>query len=119
MVEKRSFDVFLHYSRIDEVHVERLACVLEDDENLRVWLDTWNLLPGDPLQEEIEKALDSPGACVVFSGVGAWGPWQHEEMRLALEMRVRRAAFRVIPVLLPGARLPEPGDLPPLLSRLG
>ena len=46
------------------------------------------------------------------------GSWENEEMRIALDTRVKHKEFRVIPILLPGATMPERGELPRFLSRL-
>ncbi|HBL30192.1 MAG TPA: transcriptional regulator, partial [Acidobacteria bacterium] len=53
----------------------------------------------------------------VFLGK-ALGPWQNEEMRSAIDTRVREGAFRVIPVLLPGGKEPGKEELPRFLRRL-
>jgi WD40 repeat protein len=118
MEAKPSFDIFLSHNSKDKTTVEAIAQRLEDDESLRTWLDRWNLIPGEPWQEAIEQALDASRTCAVFLGPGGLGPWENEEMRAALSTRVRHHEFRVIPVLLPGAILPEPGKLPLFLSRL-
>ena len=87
--------------------------------NITVWLDKWNILPGDPWQEEIEEALDASAACVVFLGGGGITPWQNEEMRSAINDRVSDQSIRVIPVLLPGATQPQHKDaIPRFLKRL-
>jgi hypothetical protein len=82
---------------------------------LKVWLDRWNLVPGDPWQDEIEEALDRSRTMAVFVGPSGIGGWHNEEMRSALETRVRNHNRRVIPVLLPGAVEPE---VPRFLRRL-
>lgn len=51
------YDVFISYNSQDKSAVEFIAQKLEK-ENLTVWLDRWNLVPGDPWQEELEIALD-------------------------------------------------------------
>src|SRR5262245_26690564 len=94
--------VFLSYHRADEAAVTELAERLRQ-ERIDPWLDAWNLVPGEAWQPAIEQALDGSSACVVFVGPGGIGPWQHEEMRVAIDRRVTRRDFRVIPVLLPGA----------------
>ena len=112
------YDVFLSHNRADKVSVEQLAVRLEDETGLKPFLDKWHLVPGEPWQEAIEEALDNSAACAVFLGPGGLGSWENEEMRNALERRVRDKSFRVIPVLLPGA---DPGDsatLPSTLSRM-
>ncbi len=68
----------------------------------------WHVVPGAPWQEALEDALEASRACAVFVGAGPLGPWQNEEMRVALEERARRPEeMRVIPVLLPGTPDPE------------
>jgi hypothetical protein len=76
------------------------------------------LIPGNPWQEALEQALDTARTCAVFIGPHGVGPWENEEMRSALNDRVTRRGFRVIPVLLPGAMLPQQGRLPRFLARL-
>ena len=63
----------------------------------------------------LEKALEDSRTVAVFLGPGGLGPWQHEEMRAALDQRVKGALSGVIPVLLPGAR---EKDVPPFLVRM-
>lgn len=118
MPDVASFDVFLSHNSQDKPAVEALARRLEDEAGLRPWLDKWNQIPGDPWQESLEAALDASRACAVFIGPSGIGPWENEEMRSALDIRVSKAGFRVVPVLLPGASPPERGKLPRFLSLL-
>ncbi|UCH97554.1 MAG: TIR domain-containing protein, partial [Candidatus Aminicenantes bacterium] len=116
---KNKYNAFLSHNSRDKPKVEQIAQWLEDKANLSVWLDKWNLIPGDPWQEEIEKALDESQCCVVFLGPNGIGPWQNEEMRSALAERVSTKTIRVIPVLLPGAVRPgQESNLPWFLRRL-
>jgi hypothetical protein len=66
----------------------------------------------------LEAALDASRTCAVFIGPSGISPWENEEMRSALQTRVSQASFRVVPVLLPGAAMPERGTLPRFLRRL-
>jgi hypothetical protein len=118
MVDEQSFDVFLSHNSEDKLAVETLACRLEDETNLRPFLDKWYLIPGESWQEKLEQALKRSQTCAVFIGPSGLGPWHNEEMRGALRIRVRQTGFRVIPVLLPGATEPKPNDLPLFLSGL-
>jgi tetratricopeptide (TPR) repeat protein len=115
---EQSFDVFLSYGRSDAQAVESIAARLVDEANLRPFLDAWHLIPGEPWQEELESALDRSQTCAVFIGPVGLGSWENEEMRSALDTRVKHSGFRIIPVLLPGATMPERGGLPRFLSRL-
>src|SRR5919112_6408979 len=114
------FNVFMSYSTPDKPLIEDLARRLVR-EGIEPWLDTWNLIPGEPWQPEIERALAGCATCAVLIGPGGVGAWQHEQMRAAIDRRVAgaraemttgRNSFRVIPVLLPGVERPEPGRLP-------
>ncbi len=113
----KHFDVFLCHSAQDKPSVEFIADYLLK-KGVRPWLDKWNLIRGDPWQEGIEEALCSCAACAVFLGPAGIGPVQNEEMRVALERRLKRGkpGFRVIPVLLPGAKK-DNGRFPALLTR--
>jgi len=99
------FHVFLSHSSTDKPAVEELARRLAK-EGIQAWLDKWHLIPGNPWQPDIEKALAESETCAVFVGPSGFGPWQSEEMRAAIDQRVRDSGrrFRVIPVLLPGAK---------------
>jgi hypothetical protein len=111
-----SFHVFLSHSSADKPAVEELARRLAK-EGIQGWLDKWNLIPGDPWQLAIEKALAESETCAVFVGPTGLGPWQNEEMRAAIDRRVCESgrSFRVIPVLLPVTERPERSSLPPFL----
>ena len=111
------FDVFLSHATPDKPLVEELGRRLAR-ENLKPWLDKWNLIPGTPWMPEVEAALAECAACAVIIGPGGFGPWHHEEMQVAISRRVndRERAFRVIPVLLPGVERPERSKLPGFLT---
>ena len=111
-----SFHVFLSHSSADKPAVEELARRLAQ-QGIQAWLDKWHLIPGDPWQPAIEKALAESETCAVFVGTSDFGPWQNEEMRASIDRRVRDSGrlFRVIPVLLPGAKRAERSSLPTFL----
>lgn len=108
------YDAFLSHNTADKPAVEALAHRLRQA-GLEPWLDKWNLVPGEPWQAALADALDACATCVVFIGPGGIGPWQNEEMRAAIDRRVSGGAFRVIPVLLPGAERDERSRLPSFL----
>lgn len=98
------YDVFLSHNHKDRAAAELLARRLRV-QGLNPFLDRWHLVPGEPWQEAIEQALDESETVAVFIGPSGVSPWHHEEMRTALAQAVRtRDEYRVIPVLLPGAR---------------
>jgi hypothetical protein len=110
--QQHLYDVFLSHHSGDKPEVEALAKRLEDEAGLKPFLDKWHLVPGEPWEEALEEALDQSKTCVVFLGPNKLGPWENEEMRVALDERVRNKSFRVIPVLLPGAEPKDKKTLP-------
>ena len=112
------YDLFLSYNSQDKAAVQYLAARLEDEFDLKVFLDSSNLVPGDPWQEELEQALKKSRAVAVFIGPAGISPWHHEEMRVALDARAQDPRRRVIPVLLPGAPPSVKSEMPAFLSRL-
>ena len=113
----KAYHVFLSHRSADKPMVEEIAVRLRRS-GIEPWLDKWNLIPGEAWQPAIERALGACATCAVFIGTGGFGPWQNEEMRAAINRRVQddKGAFRVIPVLLPGAERPERSKLPTFLS---
>lgn len=112
--------LFLSYSEANRNQVEALARRLHGDGRLTFWFAPWHSVPGQPVQEQMEAALGAAQACAVFVG-GAEATiagWQNEQMRTAIQTRVEdEQAYRVIPVLLPGAVRPSRRALPPFLRR--
>jgi hypothetical protein len=115
-VGAKRFHTFLSYNSSDQLLVERLAHALQG-EGIQVWLDQWNLVPGKPWQAEIEQALQDCETCSVLIGPSGFGPWQHAEMRAAIDRQISRNGFRVIPVLLPGAERGERSHYPAFLTQ--
>lgn len=112
------YDVFLSHHSSDKPLVEMIATRLEDEAGLKPFLDKWHLVPGEPWEEELETALDKSATCAVFLGPSGLGAWHNEEMRVALDERVRNKSFRVVPILLPGAEPKDKDTLPRFLRRL-
>lgn len=100
------FDVFLSHNSQDKPAVIALADLLVE-RGLSVWLDAWELVPGQPWQEAVEDIIATTRSSAVLVGGDGMGPWQDREMRTCLTQFTRRR-LPVIPVLLPGAaRCPE------------
>jgi hypothetical protein len=66
----------------------------------------------------IEQALTEARASVVFIGPSGVGPWQDEEMRVAIERRVREPGYRLVPVLLPGVARSTRSVMPAFLTNI-
>jgi hypothetical protein len=96
------YDVFFSYHWCDQKAVEAVARILRD-QGLKIFLDRWYLVPGQPWPQALEEALGSCRAVAVFVGPQTLGTWQLREKDLALNRQARDPQFPVIPVLLPGA----------------
>jgi hypothetical protein len=117
-MSSETFDVFLSHNSNDKGEVEKLAVRLRGD-GVRVWLDKWNLVPGEHWQEKIEQALAASSSCAVFVGGDGISPWHNLEMRAAISQQVSAPRpFRVIPVLLPNAAQPRQDKLPAFLREV-
>ena len=107
-----TFDVFLSHNSSDKMLVKSLGEALKQT-GLSVWLDVWEIPPGRPWQEEIEKGLLNSKAIVVLVGPNGFGKWEMPEMRVALTQALNRQT-PVIPVILPNG--PKYASLPPFLQ---
>ena len=111
---RRKHDVFLSYDRSDGDFVEVLVRRLRGA-RLKVWFDR-EISAGEAWQEALEKGLQNSKNLVIAVGPNGIGHWQNEELRIALDERVRNPRYRVIAIMLPDA--PALKTLPPLLRRL-
>jgi sugar lactone lactonase YvrE len=120
--DEKIYDVFLSYASPDRADVEKLALRLENEAHLKVFLDKWVLVPGEEFIPELDEAIRASRSCAVFLGPQGIRPWQSQEIQAALTRAVSVSgrsgapAFRVIPVLLPGAPELPPEDIPTFLS---
>lgn len=105
-----NFDAFLSHSHKDAEWVEYLARRLEDEKDVRVWLDKWLLVPGTHWQQAIARSLDEVSSCAIIVGENTPAGWFREEIQRALNRQTKDETFRVIPVLTPKGspeKLPE------------
>lgn len=103
MVDNEQFCVFLSYNGEDREIAQELARRLADEARVKVWLDVYELVPGQPWQPDLETALAASDACAVLIGPSGTSEWQKLEISCALVASKREPRFGVIPVLLPGA----------------
>ncbi|MBV8609816.1 MAG: TIR domain-containing protein, partial [Singulisphaera sp.] len=106
----KRYDAFLSYNSQDRPAVREVAERLEG-EGLELYLEEWELAPGREFQPALAEGLRDSKTCVVFLGPNGLGPWQKQELQVAIDRRARDEAFHVIPVLLPGAERPRRGDV--------
>jgi hypothetical protein len=109
-----AFDVFLCHNSADKPSVKRIGTLLKT-RGLLPWLDEWELPPGQPWQERLERQIASIRSAAVFIGGSGISPWHQQEMRGFISEFVDRQV-PVIPVLLPEA--PARPELPLFLRQM-
>jgi glycosyltransferase involved in cell wall biosynthesis len=105
------FDVFLSYHHADSLRVLKLAEKLKAA-GLRVWLDEWEISPGDDIYLALERGAQSSRTLVLCLTPHAIGSeWVALERSTALFRDPTNKYRRFIPLLL------APCDLPDTLRR--
>jgi small GTP-binding protein len=100
MSETFLYDVFLSHSSKDKPAVRDLARRLKDD-GLRVWLDEWEIRPGDMIGLKIEQGLQQSRTLVLVMSANAFASdWVTLERHTALFRDPTNAQRRFIPLLL-------------------
>jgi small GTP-binding protein len=72
MADDFTYDVFLSYSSRDKEVVHPLAERLRED-GLRVWLDAWEIKPGDNIPHKIEEGLEHSRVLLLCMSAHALG----------------------------------------------
>jgi hypothetical protein len=104
--EKRTPDLFLSYSSRDRAIVRKVAedlalCQVD------VWLDSWELQPGDSIGGVIAQALAKTRYVAVVLGDNfADSGWAERELKQALARERRGEQSHVIPVVCGAAAIP-------------
>jgi WD40 repeat protein len=114
-MEKEQYNVFLAYNDLDENEVEEIAERLANEEGIKPFFAKWDLIPGTPIQEALEQAIENSVTIAVFLSQNGFSPWQSELLYTAIDKAVKsRNESPVIPILLPYA---NEKDFPTFLSR--
>jgi TIR domain/Restriction endonuclease len=91
--------VFLSYAREDSKTVGEIAGALEA-RGLNVWLDQWQVKPGESVAAQIRNAVEVTDTFVAVLGARTSAEWA--EVAIALDRR----GIDVVPVVLPHVDLP-------------
>jgi hypothetical protein len=94
----RQFDVFLSHNHNDKRRVEGLARELVSKHGLRVWLDSWEMLPGTIKQQCEEGIQHSRFTMIVVSNVALASTWVKWEIDTAI--RHGKQQRHIIPLRL-------------------
>jgi Leucine-rich repeat (LRR) protein len=109
-MQKRHIRVFLCHSSDDKPQIRKLYKKLTND-NVDVWLDEENLIPGQDWEYEISKALDNSDAiiiCLSKKSISKEG-FVQKEIRFALDKAEEKpeGTIFIIPVLLEDCEIPQ------------
>ena len=105
MADDFAYDVFLSHSSKDKAVVRAVAERLQTD-GLRVWLDDWEIRPGDSIPAKIEEGLEHSRVLVLSMSVNAFGSdWAHLEAGTFRFRDPLNKERRFIPLRLDDARI--------------
>jgi hypothetical protein len=100
MAEQFKYDVFISHSAQDKPVVRELAERLRQD-GLRVWLDEWEIKPGDAIRRKIEEGLEQARTLVLVmsqhASASEWVMFEHHSVLFRDPTNQQR---RFIPVRL-------------------
>jgi hypothetical protein len=98
--------VFLSHNHRDKDFVRSLAAQLRLV-GVDVWLDEWEIEPGDRIPTKISSALElAETVVVIWSANAAASRWVDAELASALEADLSSGSSRVVPVRLDDTPLP-------------
>lgn len=100
--------VFLsHASEDKDRFVNEFATKLTQN-GINVWLDKWEMLPGDSLVDKIfeEGLKEAEAVIIVLSKCSVQKPWVHEELNSTIVNRIQKGT-RLIPVVIDDCAVPE------------
>ncbi len=107
MSEEFKYDVFLSHSSKDKPTVRELAERLRRD-GLRVWLDEWEIQPGDPILLKIEEGLEQSRTLVLAMSANAFASeWVTLERQTAMFRDPTNQQRRFIPLRLDDAEIKD------------
>ncbi|MGW5352394.1 toll/interleukin-1 receptor domain-containing protein [Streptomyces sp. NPDC004031] len=109
-----SYDLFVCYSSADRLQVVRIAELMRR-QGLRVWLDDWELKPGDSIIKHVESGIQrSRFMLAIVSENSMKSHWVQHELSASLFIEASRGSVEVIAAVVGGAGFE---DLPQELRR--
>lgn len=98
--------VFISYSTKDSEFVTKLSMELVQ-KRISIWLDKWEMQPGDSLIDKIQSALsDSTYLLVVLSVNSVDSEWCKKELKAGLMREFEEKKVIVIPILIDDCEIP-------------
>lgn len=98
--------VFISHNSKDKSNAESVGQFLLD-QGIDVWFDKWEIKAGESLSDKLSDGLvDAQAFLILMSPNSMSSRWVREELRVALQRRIREDDFRIIPVLLEECEIP-------------
>lgn len=98
--------VFISHRGQDANKAERLARDIRAAGH-QVWLDIWEVQPGDSIVRRINEGLEEADYVVVcYSMANATSPWMSREWMSSLARQLESCGVRLLPALLTGRQIP-------------
>ncbi|RLJ73668.1 toll/interleukin-1 receptor domain-containing protein [Pedobacter alluvionis] len=98
--------VFISYSSKDREFVDKLAFSLVA-KRIKIWLDKWEMHPGDSLIDKIQEGLTESGyLLVVLSKHSVESEWCRKELNSGLMREIEEKKAHVIPVVIDDCKVP-------------
>jgi len=99
-------NVFISHRSDDAAVAERLAHEIRSHGH-QVWLDVWEIQPGDSIVERIGIGLEGASYLVLcYSAAGVLAAWFNREWMSALARQLNGHKIRILPVRLTGGEPP-------------
>jgi hypothetical protein len=99
--------IFISYSHLDRVIVNRIIARLQSDGH-EIWADTIKLRPGDNLEQKIRGGLEEADVLIVVISENSFrSRWvQYEYSAIALR-EISQAERRIIPIRIDQSAVPK------------
>ncbi|MCO7555100.1 toll/interleukin-1 receptor domain-containing protein [Metapseudomonas otitidis] len=98
--------VFISYSHADQEKIDMIAGHLVR-KRASVWIDRWELKPGDSLINRIQEAVeDSSALLIMLSNASVASEWCKKELTAGLLRELEERRVVTIPVLLEDCKIP-------------
>lgn len=100
--------VFLSHASEDKARFVLPFATAMREKGIEVWLDKWEILPGDSLVDKLfeEGLKEADAVLVVVSSASASKPWVKLELNTAVVNRITKQT-KIIPVVLDNSEVPE------------
>ena len=99
--------VFISHNHADKPTARKISFELLRNGH-EVWLDEWEMVPGDSLISKINEGLaESSYLLVLLSKDSVEAPWVIRELESALHRQITEKSVAVVPCLLDDCQIPE------------